>query len=67
MVEKTKWLDWNGEARFPVLPKTIVDVEFRDGSVVSGRRADYWSWSWDDIDFDGDIICYRVWQESEEE
>lgn len=67
MVEKTKWLDWNGEDRLPVLPKTIVDVEFRNGSVIFGRRADLWTWTWFNVESDGDILRYRVWQEREEE
>ena len=72
MVEKTKWLTWYGENRLPVLPHMRVEIQFRNGDVECGHRADYWDWTWvdeeeDEEDLGGDIISYRVWHENVEE
>jgi len=53
-----KWIDWAGGTQ-PVADRTVVDIEFRDGSVFPDEYADEWIWTHGDDD-DGDIVAYCV-------
>lgn len=51
------WIDWHG-GECPVPPDTLVEVKFRDGSCETGHSANCYSWL--RVDFNDDIVEYRI-------
>ena len=54
------WKPWTG-GECPVPVGTLVDVQFRGGSICAAKRAG--NWRWDHINSIGDIIAYRIHEE----
>ena len=51
------WIKWDG-GECPVPPDTLVEVKFRDGSCETGHSANCYSWL--RVDFNDDIVEYRI-------
>lgn len=51
------WIKWHG-GECPVPPDTLVEVKFRDGSCETGHSANCYSWL--RVDFNDDIVEYRI-------
>ena len=51
------WIKWHG-GEYPVPPETMVEVKFRDGSCETGHSANCYSWL--RVDFNDDIVEYRI-------
>lgn len=56
------WIKWEG-GKCPVDADTLVDCKLRDGYVERCQKASFFDWS--DIDFDTDIIAYRIVKETQ--
>jgi len=54
------WIPWKG-GECPVPKDTLVDVEFRGGSICPNKQVRRWKWNHHNIA--GDIVEYRLSEE----
>jgi hypothetical protein len=56
-----EWIEWDGARGVPpVAPDARVDVRFRNGDTVEGRRVDNWLWKWQTPPGQYDIAAYKL-------